>query len=156
MLCTNQLANQITTVMWYTDQPPNQITMVIWFTDQPTNPPISLVPRPTQKNRERGLVLLANFPVCAVSAVFVWSRGMIFIHCQLWDSLEHLHVMNVTSLWRSNVIIRMSCVICWLGTYGNFCKWHQAPFPIFERGLGTRLPTTLVMCWCLLRFAPQW
>ena len=28
---------------------------------------------------------------------------------------------------------------CWHSTYGNLCKWHQAPFPIFGRGLGTRL-----------------
>ena len=31
----------------------------------------SLVPRPHPKNRERGLVSLANFPVCAESAYYV-------------------------------------------------------------------------------------
>ena len=25
---------------------------------------------------------------------------------------------------------------CWHSTYRNFCKWHQAPFPIFGWGLG--------------------
>ena len=28
---------------------------------------------------------------------------------------------------------------CWHSTYRNFCKWHQAPFPTFRWGLGTRL-----------------
>ena len=39
-------------------------------------PLVSLVPRAPPKNRERGLVSLAKIPVCAVSAVFVWSRGI--------------------------------------------------------------------------------
>ena len=42
-------------------------------------------PGPTQ-NWERGLVLLAKIPVCAVSAVFVWSRGITFVHYQLLNS----------------------------------------------------------------------
>ena len=46
----------------------------------PSSPP-SLVPRPHPKNRERGLVTLANYLVCAESALYVtitcllWSRG---------------------------------------------------------------------------------
>ena len=47
-------------------------------------PPIpSLVPRAHPKNRERGLVTLAKIPVCAVSAVFIWRRGITFVHYQL-------------------------------------------------------------------------
>ena len=40
-------------------------------------------PQAPPKNRERGLVLLAKISVCAVSAVFVWNRGITFVHCQL-------------------------------------------------------------------------
>ena len=43
----------------------------------------SLVPRPHPKNWERGLVSLAKISVCAVSAVFVWGRGITFVHYQL-------------------------------------------------------------------------
>ena len=44
----------------------------------------SLVPRPHPKNWERGLVSLAKISVCAaVSAVFVWSRGITFVRYQL-------------------------------------------------------------------------
>ena len=44
---------------------------------------ISLVPRPHPKIGERAWSQLAKIPVCAVSAVFVWSRGIMFVHCQL-------------------------------------------------------------------------
>ena len=37
-----------------------------------------LIPRPHPKIGERGLVSLAK--VCAVSVVFVWSRGITFVH----------------------------------------------------------------------------
>ena len=37
---------------------------------------------PAQK-WEKGLVTLAKIPICAVSALFVWSRGITFVHCQL-------------------------------------------------------------------------
>ena len=38
---------------------------------------------PAQKS---GKVLLAKIPVCAVSAVFIWSRGITFVHYQLLNS----------------------------------------------------------------------
>ena len=34
---------------------------------------LALSPGPTPKNREKGLVTLAKIPLCAVSAVFIWS-----------------------------------------------------------------------------------
>ena len=43
----------------------------------------SLVPRP---HSEKGLVTLAIILVCAVSAVFVSSRGITFVHYQLLNS----------------------------------------------------------------------
>ena len=41
---------------------------------------------PPPNNWERGLVTLAKIPVCAVSAVFIWSRGIMFVHYQLLNS----------------------------------------------------------------------
>ena len=38
-------------------------------------------PGPTKKNQEKGLVTLAKIPVCAVSAVFAWSRRITFDLC---------------------------------------------------------------------------
>ena len=43
---------------------------------------------------EKGLVSLAKIPVCAVSAVFVWSRGITFVHYQ---TLHCWHVKVVDS-----------------------------------------------------------
>ena len=42
-----------------------------------------LVPRPHQKNWEKGLITLAKIPVYAVSAVFIWSRQITFVRYQL-------------------------------------------------------------------------
>ena len=40
-------------------------------------------PQALPKNWREGLVTLAKISVCAVLAVFVWSSGITFIHCQL-------------------------------------------------------------------------
>ena len=50
-------------------------------------------PGPTQK-LEKGLVTLAKIPIFAVSAVFIWSRGIMFVHYQ---SLNSWHVKVVDS-----------------------------------------------------------
>ena len=41
----------------------------------------------------KGLVTLAKILVCAVSAVFVWSRGIMFVYYQLLSS-SHVKVVN--------------------------------------------------------------
>ena len=40
---------------------------------------------------EKGLVTLVKIPLCAVSAVFVWSRGITLVHCQL----VHVNVVDL-------------------------------------------------------------
>ena len=45
-------------------------------------------PGPTHK-LGKGLVTLGKLPICAVSAVFIWSRGITFVHCQLTTFLTH-------------------------------------------------------------------
>ena len=52
----------------------------------------SLVPRPRPKNWERGLVLLANFPVCAESGCYVT------IACLTWSRCSQL-LMALQSRW---------------------------------------------------------
>ena len=48
----------------------------------------SLVPRPHPKNRERGLVSLANFPVCAESAYYATHPN------------NHIYVIDLVRLSR--------------------------------------------------------
>ena len=48
----------------------------------------SLVPRPHPKNRERGLVSLANFPVCAESAYYTTHPN------------NHIYVIDLVRLSR--------------------------------------------------------
>ena len=51
-------------------------------------------PGPAQKIGKRAcMVALAKIPVCAVSAVFVWSRGITFVHYQLLNSW-HVKVVD--------------------------------------------------------------
>ena len=45
----------------------------------------SLVPRPHSKNQEKGLVTLAQISVCAVLAVFIWSRLIMLIQLPILD-----------------------------------------------------------------------
>ena len=54
---------------------------------------VALSPRPCPKFL-KGLATLARILICAKSAVFVWSRKVTFVHCQL---LHFLHVKVVDS-----------------------------------------------------------
>ena len=74
-------------------------------------------PQAPPKSQERGLVLLAKIPVCAVSAVFIWSRGITFVHCQF----------------------RMGCVICWPAHTGIFESDTRHLSQFFGCSLGMRL-----------------
>ena len=71
------------TVMW---QPDTCHVTVMWQPDS-----ASLVPRSHPKSGKRPGVT-CKIPVCAVSAVFVWSRGITFVHYQLLNS------------WRVNIV----------------------------------------------------
>ena len=95
-------------------------------------PSVSLVPRPHPK--------LGKGPGVTCKDVLYQqsSFGVEELRSSIANYNIHLHVTNITSLWCRNVI-----VICWLGTYGNTCKWHQAPFPIFWVGPGDEASTSL-------------
>ena len=47
---------------------------------------------------------------------------------------------------------------CWYSTYGNFCKWHQAPFPIFWVGPGDEARMTPWYYWWYMYTSklPDW
>ena len=104
----------------------------------------SFVPRPHPKNRERGLVTLANFPVCAESAYYVtiscltWSRGS-----------QLLFTMALQSRW-ADLAAGKPCEARLVAykyalTFWNlrFVKGLLALFP-FLSGLGTSLLSSCV------------
>ena len=53
---------------------------------------IASSPGPGQK-WQKGLVTVAKIPICAMSAVFVWSRGIMFVQYQLLHSW-HMKVVD--------------------------------------------------------------
>ena len=63
----------------------NASDMLLWGTRK-WGLRVSPVPKPRPKIGKRGLVTLAKIPVCVVSAVFVWSRGITFVYYQLLNS----------------------------------------------------------------------
>ena len=77
---------------------------------QPTPAWISLIPRPHPKNQEKRLVTHVKTPICAVSAVFVLSRRITFIHNRLPSfGPRDLLVLLQDYLKNGNEVFRLFC-----------------------------------------------
>ena len=102
-------------------------------------PHLASSPGPTPKNRERGLVSLANFPVSAASACYAtitcltWSRGSQLLLMRV-DEQILLRSDYRQILWgKSSGLASVTTLWVW-----RFMKSMLASFP-FSYGLGTSL-----------------